>query len=138
MSRRSKKRAQVSHERWLVSYADFVTLLFAFFVVLYATAQIDKRRALQLSDAIQSGFQEMGVPDMRGALSSAPGTAETSTSSTGLQSANATNSATAPGYDLDRIQYELERAPGCPEEKTKKKRAPHTRVGGGGCFVCCV
>jgi chemotaxis protein MotB len=111
MKLRRRQSAQVSHERWLVSYADFVTLLFAFFVVLYATAQIDKRRALQLSDAIQSGFQEMGVLDIKpGGLSSAPGTAETSTGSTGLQSANASNSPAAPGYDLDRIQYELERA----------------------------
>ncbi len=51
----------VNHDRWLVSYADFVTLLFAFFVVLYATAQVDRQRALRLSDAIRSGFQELGV-----------------------------------------------------------------------------
>ena len=31
-------------ERWLVSYADFITLLFAFFVVLYASSQVDKRK----------------------------------------------------------------------------------------------
>jgi len=51
----------VNHDRWLVSYADFVTLLFAFFVVLYATAQVDRQRAVRLSDAIRSGFQELGV-----------------------------------------------------------------------------
>ena len=51
----------VSHERWLVSYADFVTLLFAFFVVLYASAQIDKQRAARLSDAIDSAFQQLGI-----------------------------------------------------------------------------
>lgn len=62
--------AHVSHERWLVSYADFVTLLFAFFVVLYASAQVDRRRALQLSDAIRSGFQQMAAfqDDRREAL----------------------------------------------------------------------
>jgi flagellar motor protein MotB len=49
----------VNHDRWLVSYADFVTLLFAFFVVLYATAQVDRQRAVGLSDAIRSGFQEL-------------------------------------------------------------------------------
>lgn len=51
----------VNHDRWLVSYADFVTLLFAFFVVLYATAQVDRQRAVRLSDAIRSAFQELGV-----------------------------------------------------------------------------
>src|SRR5581483_8983232 len=51
----------VSHDRWLVSYADFVTLLFAFFVVLYATAQVDKQKAVLLSDAIRSAFQQLGA-----------------------------------------------------------------------------
>ena len=59
--RRHKPAAQVNHERWLVSYADFVTLLFAFFVVLYASAQIDKQRATRLSDAINSAFQQLGI-----------------------------------------------------------------------------
>jgi chemotaxis protein MotB len=59
--RRRKPDAQVNHERWLVSYADFVTLLFAFFVVLYASAQVDKQRATRLSDAINSAFQQLGV-----------------------------------------------------------------------------
>jgi chemotaxis protein MotB len=60
-----KKRIpkQHNHERWLVSYADFVTLLFAFFVVLYASAQIDKRRVGQLAMAIQVAFQQMGIFD---------------------------------------------------------------------------
>jgi chemotaxis protein MotB len=59
--RRRRPEAQVNHERWLVSYADFVTLLFAFFVVLYASAQIDKQRATRLSDAINSAFQQLGI-----------------------------------------------------------------------------
>lgn len=56
-----RRGPSISHDRWLVSYADFVTLLFAFFVVLYATAQVDKQKAVRLSDAIQSAFQELGV-----------------------------------------------------------------------------
>src|ERR1700691_665994 len=59
--RRRRPEAEVNHERWLVSYADFVTLLFAFFVVLYASAQIDKQRASRLSDAINSAFQQLGI-----------------------------------------------------------------------------
>src|SRR5271156_1468979 len=67
MTRRKKRRRRkddhVSHERWLVSYADFITLMFAFFVVLYSSAQIDKRKAGQLAVAIQVAFQQMGIFD---------------------------------------------------------------------------
>jgi chemotaxis protein MotB len=56
-----QRSAPVSQDRWLVSYADFVTLLFAFFVVLYASAQMDRQRAVRLSDAIRSAFQQLGV-----------------------------------------------------------------------------
>jgi len=61
MKRRRKHVPVASHERWLVSYADFVTLLFAFFVVLYSTAQVDKRRMVELAAAIQEGFEQMGT-----------------------------------------------------------------------------
>jgi chemotaxis protein MotB len=49
-----KKRApeHENHERWLVSYADFITLLFAFFVVMFASSQTDKARAKQVSEAV--------------------------------------------------------------------------------------
>jgi len=39
-----------NHARWLISYADFITLLFAFFVVMFASAQTDKAKAQQISD----------------------------------------------------------------------------------------
>jgi len=56
-----KREQHVNHERWLVSYADFITLLFAFFVVLYSSSQVDKRKAGHLALAIQVAFQELGV-----------------------------------------------------------------------------
>lgn len=49
-----------SRDRWLVSYADFITLLFAFFVVMYSAAQLDKRRAAELATAIQTAFLQGG------------------------------------------------------------------------------
>jgi len=58
--RRRRQRSHSSHDRWLVSYADFITLLFAFFVVLYASSQVDKRKAGRLAVAIQSAFHELG------------------------------------------------------------------------------
>lgn len=48
---------------WLVSYADFITLLFAFFVVLYASSQVDKRKVGRLALSIQVAFQQLGVFD---------------------------------------------------------------------------
>jgi len=51
----------VSHERWLVSYADFITLLFAFFVVLFASAYHDSQEIKRVSQAIHTGFDELGT-----------------------------------------------------------------------------
>lgn len=46
-----------NHERWLVSYADFITLLFAFFVVMFATNQSDKNRAKLVSDSVRDALE---------------------------------------------------------------------------------
>ena len=61
----SKKKhpEHVNHERWLVSYADFITLLFAFFVVLFASGQTDKRKQVKLAQAMQSAFVHNGIFD---------------------------------------------------------------------------
>jgi chemotaxis protein MotB len=59
--KRRRRAVHTNHERWLVSYADFITLLFAFFVVMYASAQVDQRKVGKLALAIQVAFQELGV-----------------------------------------------------------------------------
>jgi len=57
-------RSRISHDRWLVSYADFVTLLFAFFVVLYAFAKTNQKKQAQMSDSIDAAFRALGLfPD---------------------------------------------------------------------------
>ena len=48
-----------NRDRWLVSYADFITLLFAFFVVLFASTYRDKTAIVKVSQAIHKGFQHM-------------------------------------------------------------------------------
>ena len=58
---RKKHPEHVNHERWLVSYADFITLLFAFFVVLFASSQSDKKKETQLAAAMQSAFTPLGA-----------------------------------------------------------------------------
>jgi chemotaxis protein MotB len=61
MRRRRHVEEAANHDRWLVSYADFVTLLFAFFVVLFASAYRDKHAIIRVSNAIHQGFQSLGV-----------------------------------------------------------------------------
>ena len=46
-----------NHERWLVSYADFITLLFAFFVVMFASTQSDKNKAKEVSDSVREALE---------------------------------------------------------------------------------
>lgn len=54
-------RNRVTHDRWLVSYADFITLLFSFFVVLYAFARADEKKQAQVPQAIDSAFKALGA-----------------------------------------------------------------------------
>jgi chemotaxis protein MotB len=60
MKRRRRKNANeaVPHDRWLVSYADFVTLLFAFFVVMYALAATNEIKYQAVSQSLESAFLE--------------------------------------------------------------------------------
>ena len=58
MARKVKAAAAENHERWLVSYADFITLLFAFFVVMFASTQTDHKRAQQISDSVKKALSE--------------------------------------------------------------------------------
>ncbi len=59
-----KKHAEhVNHERWLVSYADLLTLLFAFFVVLFASSVSDKKKSAKMAAAMKTAFQQTGIFD---------------------------------------------------------------------------
>ena len=51
----------VNRDRWLVSYSDFITLLFAFFVVLFASSYRDGQTLKKISQAIHIGFQQLGA-----------------------------------------------------------------------------
>ena len=54
--RRRHEEEHDNHERWLVSYADFITLLFAFFVVMYAISSVNEGKYRVLSNAITTAF----------------------------------------------------------------------------------
>jgi chemotaxis protein MotB len=56
MARRRRTEEPENHERWLVSYADFITLLFAFFVVMYALSSVNEGKYRILSDSLDAAF----------------------------------------------------------------------------------
>lgn len=57
MSRKKEEHEkEPNHERWLVSYADFITLLFAVFVVLYAMSQVDKAKVAKVIASTNEAF----------------------------------------------------------------------------------
>lgn len=56
MSRRHRDDHE-NHERWLVSYADFITLLFAFFVVMYSISSVNDGKYRILSESLLEAFQ---------------------------------------------------------------------------------
>ncbi len=64
MARRKKPEEPENHERWLVSYADFITLLFAFFVVMYSISAVNEGKYRVLSDSISAAFDpsRAGLP----------------------------------------------------------------------------
>lgn len=57
MARKKKHEEHENHERWLVSYADFITLLFAFFVVMYSVSAVNEGRFRVLSDSLMAAFR---------------------------------------------------------------------------------
>jgi len=61
MARKKKHPEHANHERWLVSYADFITLLFAFFVVMFAASNSDQKKAGKIANAVQVAFREMAI-----------------------------------------------------------------------------
>lgn len=61
MPRRRPVEASASHERWLVSYADFITLLFAFFVVMYSISQVNQSKYRVLSNSLMETFTDKGA-----------------------------------------------------------------------------
>ncbi len=61
MARRKREDEHDNHERWLVSYADFITLLFAFFVVMYALSTVNEGKYRILSDSMVSAFRNVQI-----------------------------------------------------------------------------
>ena len=61
--RRRRPEKRDNHERWLVSYADFITLLFAFFVVMYSLSSINEGKYRVVSDSIVQAFRNLSITE---------------------------------------------------------------------------
>lgn len=68
MAKKQKHPEHENLERWLVSYADFITLLFATFVVLYALAQVDATDFAKLEESLKNAFSQNTLFDGQQAL----------------------------------------------------------------------
>jgi chemotaxis protein MotB len=110
MSRHPERR-HPSHERWLISYADFITLLFALFVVLYAASKADEKKQELVGDSINSAFNSLGLfPGVTNRPSSGASTAsgvERPNVPTNIVMGEDVLSPARVKADLDRIQKEL-------------------------------
>ncbi len=62
MARRRRRATPENHDRWLVSYADFITLLLALFVVMFASSRPDKNRVQQVSTAVMAALGQNRAP----------------------------------------------------------------------------
>jgi chemotaxis protein MotB len=111
-----------NHDRWLVSYSDFITVLFAFFVVLFACSYRDNQQIKKLSQAIHIGFQQLGAfsggqtsygvayPDqtVKGTAGPATAQAQTALADLSVQKAPTDSRSEASGVDIGELQRELE------------------------------
>jgi chemotaxis protein MotB len=108
MRARRRHEEHTNHERWLVSYADFMTLLFALFVVLFASSHQDRKSIESVSKAVKAGFQD------RGAFSSSDSAADNSRI-LGPTSTGEARPSTVPanaGIDIVELQKKLHKALG--------------------------
>lgn len=64
--RRRREEEKENHERWLVSYADFITLLFAFFVVMYAISSVNEGKYRVVSNALNVAFKNVAITNNAG------------------------------------------------------------------------
>ncbi len=76
MARRKKPPEHVNHERWLVSYADFITLLFAFFTTLYAISTVDAQKMGKMVMSMRASFESSIFPGGADRLVASPGSTE--------------------------------------------------------------
>jgi chemotaxis protein MotB len=105
MARKKKHPEHVNHERWLVSYADFMTLLFAFFVVMFASSQVDTQKVGRFTESFSKAVGIEVFPESGKSL---------------LGGNSAKDAATIAGKGDQSLPIELEELRVAMEQKSKK------------------
>jgi chemotaxis protein MotB len=106
--RRARRTEEDAHaDRWMVSYADFMTLMFALFVVLFASAYHDKKAIQRVSAAVKNGFQDLGYFPAIPADGSPAGKAKR-----GVTVSPAANDQNDAGIDVAELHKKLNKALG--------------------------
>ncbi|MEO7110443.1 MAG: flagellar motor protein MotB [Polyangiaceae bacterium] len=113
MPRKKKHPEHVNHERWLVSYADFMTLLFAFFVVMFASSQVDTQKVGRFTESFSKAVGIEVFPE----------------SGKSLLGGNSTKDATTiAGKGEASLPNELEELRAMMEQKSKKEELAGVQV----------
>ncbi len=84
MANKKKPPDHVNAERWMISYLDFITLLFILFIILYSFSQIDMKKYQQVAQSLSSEFSGGGNPvmDQKGAGENGQGSQAATTAET--------------------------------------------------------
>jgi chemotaxis protein MotB len=115
MRRRIQAEEPINHDRWLVSYSDLITVLFALFVVLFASSYRDNQVIRKLSTAIHIGFQQLGAfqgqkIEGRDSNSSIPSDVSPGPAPLPEQTTAKDTLSTAPPVDFAQLRKQLEAA----------------------------
>ena len=119
MSRRKPIEDPVNHERWLVSYADFITLLFAFFVVMYSLSSLNDGKYRVMSNSVLVAFGKFQT------VSDNPVSPTSQAAGSGSGPGMGIGSGPGPGLS------EIKRKPATAAEPTKQEREKMTGLAHG-------
>jgi len=107
VTRKKKPEEHISHERWLVSYADFITLLFAFFTTMYAISTVDAQKMGRMVMSMRASFDNslFSAGSDRLSLSQGPGSgANAAAGQQMIESLRTAKGAGNPGAALQELR----------------------------------
>ncbi len=124
MRRRRKHKEPENHERWLVSYADSITLLFAFFVVMFASSQTDHSKAQQVSDSVNKA---LGAQSFSAVVASLLGGTVSDKDQGNAQMRDQGDKTKSPNR-ISRLLSSCHRSRSCVKNSNRRSRAAGSRL----------